>query len=145
MLDDFGQIGRSYREIDESQADKETLIRDLISGQYNNPVRIVCFNTAEDWSRDVTEDIAREIKERTDQSREYLSPGLRDFIDWQLAWESERGTLRASFKYERGGGWHAGRRSVAGSQNPAAPIAGRWGSHALELQSGQTRKVRKLQ
>jgi hypothetical protein len=85
VLDDFGQIGRSYREIDESQADKETLIRDLISGQYNNPVRIVCFNTVEGWSRDVTEDIAREIKERTDQSREYLSPGLRYFIDWQLA------------------------------------------------------------
>jgi hypothetical protein len=84
VLDDFGQIGRSYGEIDESQADKETLIRDLISGRYN-PVRIVCFNTAEGWSRDVTEDIAREIKERTDQSREYLSPGLRDFIDWQLA------------------------------------------------------------
>jgi hypothetical protein len=47
VLDDFGQNGRAYRETDESQADKETLIRDLISGQYNNPVRIVCFNTAE--------------------------------------------------------------------------------------------------
>jgi hypothetical protein len=85
VLDDFGQIGRSYRETDESKADKATLIRDLISGQYNNPVRIVCFNTAEGWSRDVTEDIAREIKERTDRSREYLSPGLPDFIDRQLA------------------------------------------------------------
>jgi len=85
VLDDFGQTGRSYRETDESQADKESLIRDLISGQYNNPVRIVCFNTAEGWSRDVIEDIAREIKERTDRSRKDLSPGLRDFIGWQLA------------------------------------------------------------
>jgi hypothetical protein len=83
--DEFGQNGRAYRETDESEADKETLIRDLISGQYNNPVRIVCFNTAEGWSRDVSEDIAGEIKERTDRSREDLSPGLRDFINWQLA------------------------------------------------------------
>jgi len=85
VLDEFGQNERAYRETDESQANKETLIRDLIGGQYNNPVWIVYFNTAEGWSRDVTEDIAREIKERTDRSREDLSPGLLDFIDWQLA------------------------------------------------------------
>jgi hypothetical protein len=85
VLDDFGQIGRAYREVDEAKADKETLIRDLMSGQYNDPVRIVCFNTAEGWSRDVTEDIAREIKNRTDRNREELSPGLRDFIEYQ-AW-----------------------------------------------------------
>jgi hypothetical protein len=35
-----------------------------MEGQYNNPVRIVCFNTSEGWARDVTEDIAREIADR---------------------------------------------------------------------------------
>jgi hypothetical protein len=62
VLDEFGELGRSYREVDEERADKETVIRDLINGEYNNPIRIVCFNTAEGWARDVTEDIAREIK-----------------------------------------------------------------------------------
>jgi hypothetical protein len=40
-----------------------TVIRNLIAGEYSDPVRVVCFNTAEGWSRDVTEDIARDIKE----------------------------------------------------------------------------------
>jgi hypothetical protein len=84
VLDDFGKLGRSYRETDEESADKETIIRHLMEGQYNNPVRIVAFNTAEGWSRDVTEDIALEIRERADRSGEELSPGLRDFIDYEL-------------------------------------------------------------
>jgi hypothetical protein len=85
VLDDFGKIGRAYRETDESKADKETLIRNLMRGQYNDPVRIICFNTAGGWSRDVTEDIAREIKARADRNREELSPGLRDFIEYQFS------------------------------------------------------------
>jgi hypothetical protein len=58
-----------------------TVIRNLIDGQYNNSVRIVCFNTAEGWARDVTEDMAREIQDRTASKGEPISPGLRDFID----------------------------------------------------------------
>jgi hypothetical protein len=92
VLDDFGKIGRAYREVDEAEADKATLIRDLISGRYNNPVRIVCFNTSEGWSRDVTEDIAREIKEWSERKGEELSSGLREWIEWQfeLAGRSKR-------------------------------------------------------
>jgi hypothetical protein len=44
----------------------------------------VCFNTSEGWSRDVTEEIAREIKDWSERKGEELSPGLRDFIDYQL-------------------------------------------------------------
>ena len=36
------------------------------------------------WATEVTEDIAREIKERASSKGEELSPGLRDFIDWQI-------------------------------------------------------------
>ena len=81
VLDDFGKLGRAYREVDEEHTDRETVIRNLIDGQYNNPVRIVCFNTAEGWARDVTEDMAREIQDRTASKGEPISPGLRDFID----------------------------------------------------------------
>jgi hypothetical protein len=84
VLDDFGPIGRAYREADEEASDKPTVIRNLLSGEYGNPVRIVAFNTSEGWSRDVTEDIAREIKQSAEQKGEYLSPGLRDWIDWQI-------------------------------------------------------------
>jgi hypothetical protein len=46
------------------KADREALIRDLVDGQYSHPVRIVAFNTAEGWSRDVTMDIADELRRR---------------------------------------------------------------------------------
>jgi hypothetical protein len=36
----------------------------LLDGQYENPVRIVAFNTSEGWSRDVTVDIADELRRR---------------------------------------------------------------------------------
>ena len=62
VLDDFGHRGRAWRETDEAGTDRETLIRDLIEDQYENPVRIVAFNTAEGWSRDVTIDIADELR-----------------------------------------------------------------------------------
>jgi hypothetical protein len=61
-------------------SDRETVIRNLKKGEYNNPVRIVAFNTAEGWSRDVTAEIAREI----DRSGDDLSPGLRDFVNYYL-------------------------------------------------------------
>jgi hypothetical protein len=65
-------------------ADRKSVIRDLVNGQYNNPVRIVCFNTSEGTSRDVSEDIARDIKDWSERKGEDLSPGLRDFIDYQI-------------------------------------------------------------
>ena len=64
VLDDFGQLGRAWRETDERAADRDALIRDLLDGQYRNPVRIAAFNTTEGWSRDVTEEIAVALHEQ---------------------------------------------------------------------------------
>jgi hypothetical protein len=81
VLDDFGgRIGCSWRETDVNSADRETLIRDLLDGQYSNPVRIVAFNTAEGWSRDVTVDIADEVRRRYLEYDEVTSSVL-DFLD----------------------------------------------------------------
>ena len=65
VLDDFGgRLGRARRETDEEAIFREVLIQDLMSGQYSNPARIVAFSTAEGWSRDVTKDIADELRRR---------------------------------------------------------------------------------
>jgi hypothetical protein len=65
LLDQFGgRLGRAWRETDEEDTDFETLIRHLLEGQYSNPVRVVAFNTAEGWSRDVSDDVADELRER---------------------------------------------------------------------------------
>ena len=63
VLEDFGdRLGLAWRETDAEATDRETLIGNLIDGQYRHPVRIVVFNTAEGWSRDVTKDIADELR-----------------------------------------------------------------------------------
>jgi hypothetical protein len=59
------------------------LIRDLVEGQYNHPVRIVAFKTAEGWSRDVTKDIADELRRRYNEFGEV--PGsILEFMDANL-------------------------------------------------------------
>ncbi|MDH2386325.1 hypothetical protein [Bradyrhizobium sp. CER78] len=64
VLNDFGRLGRAWCETDEEGADRKTLIRRLLDDQYSHPVRIVAFNTNEGWSRDVTTDIADELRRR---------------------------------------------------------------------------------
>ncbi len=43
VLDDFGKVGREYRETEYDQSDLESTISDLIAGQYNNPVSVIAF------------------------------------------------------------------------------------------------------
>jgi hypothetical protein len=64
VLDDLGRLGQVWRETPEEDANHETLIRDLLADQYSRPTRIVAFNTAEGWSRDVTQDVADELRRR---------------------------------------------------------------------------------
>lgn len=87
--DDFGDIGRCYRETDSNQGDLETTITDLISGQYNDPVRVVAFNTSECWSADVSEDVAREIQRRFDLLYEDVPSHLQKFLDQHLGVEHQ--------------------------------------------------------
>jgi hypothetical protein len=68
VLDDFGKLGRAYREVDEEAAYKESVIRNLMDGQNNDRVRIVAFNTAKGWARDVTEEVSIEIHNRIESS-----------------------------------------------------------------------------
>ena len=51
-MDDLGRLGRIWSEADAETTDLETVISDLLTGQYSSPVRVVAFNTAERWSED---------------------------------------------------------------------------------------------
>ena len=64
VLDDFGSLGRVWPETDEAGTNRAWMIRSLLEGQYVNPVRIVAFNSAQGWCRDVTVDIADELRRR---------------------------------------------------------------------------------
>jgi hypothetical protein len=52
VLDDFGKLGRAYVETDEEKADLDTIIRNMLIGEYRKPARVIAFNTSEFWSRD---------------------------------------------------------------------------------------------
>jgi hypothetical protein len=45
VVNDFGSLGRAFVETDIAEADRETVIRDFLSGQYSNALRVVAFNT----------------------------------------------------------------------------------------------------
>jgi hypothetical protein len=80
VLNDFGQLGRAYVETDEAAADVQTVVNNISSGEYSNPIRVVAFNTAEEWSRDVTEDIARALLEREAREGD-LSEPAKEFVE----------------------------------------------------------------
>ena len=82
--EDFGRDGRAYRETDAAEADRATMIRNFISGQYDKPVRVIAFNTAEGWSRDVSEDIAYEVLDQAYDADEVLTEGTKSFIDYHV-------------------------------------------------------------
>jgi hypothetical protein len=81
VVDDFGKLGRAWREADVEATDLETVIGDLLEGQFNNPVRVVSFNTAEKWSQDVSEEIAQELRRRCDLQMRELPTTIRDFVE----------------------------------------------------------------
>jgi hypothetical protein len=80
VLDDLGRLGRIWREADAEQTDLETVITDLLECQYGHPVRVVAFNTAEGWCRDVSEEIAHELRRRCDLQLTELPHCLEEFV-----------------------------------------------------------------
>ena len=88
VLDDFGErLGRAWRETDEESAERQAVITDLVDGQYRNPARVVAFNTAQGWSRDVSVEIADLIAQRCARDGFDVPPSLEGFVD-------RHGTLR---------------------------------------------------
>ena len=81
VAEDFGRLGRAWRESDYEATDLETVIQDLLSGQYKNPIRVVAFNTEERWSEDVSEDVAHELRRRCDLQMRELPATISDFVE----------------------------------------------------------------
>lgn len=82
VLNDFGD-GRAFLETDEVEADEWTIVSNILNGEYSNPVRVVAFNIAEGWSRDVTDDIARAVIERG-RSENHFSKVAKQFVEQTL-------------------------------------------------------------
>ena len=79
VLDDLGQLGRVYRETDENETDEATVIDNIISGQYDRPVKVIALNPGEGWTRDVTKDIARAVVATARRQGTKLGRTAQDF------------------------------------------------------------------
>ena len=80
VLDDLGDAA-VWRESSTNEADLESVIAGLVSGEYNDPLRVIAFNTQALYSEDVSADIAREIQRRADIRYEDVSSAAVDFVE----------------------------------------------------------------
>jgi hypothetical protein len=94
VVNDFGRHGTAWCETDVEETDLENVITDLLDGQYNSPARVVGFNVAERWARDVSEDVAEEIQRRCDLQLTDVPDFLQDFIDRHASRDPRQLTLR---------------------------------------------------
>ena len=78
VVEGSGQNGTARKT---ERADIETVIADLLSGQFNDPIEVVAFNTLEHWRDDLSKDIAREIRCRCDIDGRDVPDYLEEFLD----------------------------------------------------------------
>src|SRR5256714_12794708 len=81
VLCDFGQSGQAYVEINPTQADASTIVRNLLDGQYNRPVRVLALNVEEGWVRDVSQIIAAKVQDVARREQQGLTAGTRAFVE----------------------------------------------------------------
>jgi hypothetical protein len=79
--DDYGPIGRCWRETEAERSGREGVIEDLKRGEFNDPVRVVAFNVREGWARDVSREIALELQRRADLAGPELSESVARFVE----------------------------------------------------------------
>lgn len=61
VVEDFGVLGRAYRETDAIRADAQTTIERILCGEYSAPAQVIAFNVEKGWARDVSAQIARAL------------------------------------------------------------------------------------
>ena len=81
VLNYFGsRLDRAYAETGEDEADENTVIENILNGQYSHPLQVVAFNTARGWSRDVSEDIARAVLGRAQREGRPIGKAAQEFL-----------------------------------------------------------------
>jgi len=113
VVDSFSASGGVYRETEVERTDFETIIADFLTGQFNDPVRVIAFNTLEHWSDDVSQAIATEIQTRCDIEGVPVPEHVSDFVDRhrgpmrqlarKLAWQTCEQTWDTPGKAAAGG------------------------------------------
>ncbi|MES2194137.1 MAG: hypothetical protein V4517_06955 [Pseudomonadota bacterium] len=94
VVDRGSRQGAVYCEIENERADVETVVTDLLAGQFSDPVRVTAFNTLEHWSQDISRDIAVEIQTRCDIEGAAVPAHVEDFVHDHIGAASRHPRLR---------------------------------------------------
>ena len=62
------------------RTDIETVISDLLSGRFSDPIEVLAFNTIEHWRDNLSKDVAREIRCRCDIEGHDIPVYLQEFV-----------------------------------------------------------------
>jgi hypothetical protein len=81
VMEHLGQLGTIWPEAEVEKSDLETVIVDLLDGQYQNPIGVIAFNTAGQWSRNVSVDVAQELRRRCDLEGRQMPESIQDFVE----------------------------------------------------------------
>lgn len=68
-------------EIRIERSDLEATIGELVAGCFNDPIKVISFNTLEHWVKDISPEIAAEIQARCDIDRIRLPDYLSEFVE----------------------------------------------------------------
>jgi hypothetical protein len=79
VMDCDGAEGREFHNPVE-RPDLDTVISDLMSARFSNPVGIYAFNTLEHWTADISKNVAEEILCRCDIEGAPVPAYLEDFV-----------------------------------------------------------------
>ena len=80
VVDRVGSSHSVRRKTKVERTDIETIISNLIAGQFNDPVSVVAFNALGHWSKDLSRELAEEIQARCDIEAMPVPEHIRDFV-----------------------------------------------------------------
>ena len=73
--------GRACRETELERPELDAVVAELLAGQYNAPVRVIAFNTLEHWRRDISKEVAEEIRVLCDIEGISVPEHISDFVE----------------------------------------------------------------
>ena len=85
--------GDVLREVEVRRSHFDDVLSDMVAARYRKPVAVYAFNPDEGWSRDVSEEFARELQSLIDVAQNELAVSVDEFMR-RHAWHGRQLRLR---------------------------------------------------
>ena len=93
IVRDQASDGDVLREMEVTRSHFDDVLSDMVAARYRKPVAVYAFNPDEGWSRDVSEEFARELQSLIDVAQSELSVSIDEFMR-RHAWHGQQLRLR---------------------------------------------------